>query len=105
MAKHHRVTNTVAVLERLERWYAARCDGDWEHQKGVSVETLDNPGWQVRIDLDETSASATGFERIEIHRSETDWLVCWLEDLQFRAACGPLNLREALTAFVDHWHV
>jgi len=68
VAKDHRVTSTVDVLARLERWYAARCDGAWEHQKGVVIETLDNPGWQMRIDLDETGPSATEF-RAAVQRS------------------------------------
>jgi hypothetical protein len=33
------------TLTWLQAWYAEQCDGDWEHQFGVSVETLDNPGW------------------------------------------------------------
>jgi hypothetical protein len=28
----------------LEAWYASRCDGEWEHGYGISIETLDNPG-------------------------------------------------------------
>lgn len=32
------------VLERLERWYAAQCNGDWEHTYGVKIGYLDNPG-------------------------------------------------------------
>jgi hypothetical protein len=31
------------VLERLERWYAAQCNGDWKHTYGITLETLDNP--------------------------------------------------------------
>ena len=41
-------------LEWLEQWYEKTCDGDWEHIYGISIDTLDNPGWRVRIDLRET---------------------------------------------------
>jgi hypothetical protein len=32
------------ILPWLQGWYATQCDGDWEHEYGVSIETLDNPG-------------------------------------------------------------
>ena len=38
-------------IEWLEQWYVAQCDGDWEHAKGVKIETLDNPGWLLTVDL------------------------------------------------------
>jgi hypothetical protein len=37
-------------LTWLMRWYLAECNGDWEHSYGVRVETLDNPGWSLKID-------------------------------------------------------
>jgi hypothetical protein len=42
------------VLVWLQGWYAAQCDGDWEHERGVKIETLDNPEWAIRIDLEGT---------------------------------------------------
>jgi hypothetical protein len=44
----------MSSLRSLEDWYASRCDGDWERSFGITIETLDNPGWAVRIDLAET---------------------------------------------------
>lgn len=38
----------------LEAWYQQNCDGYWEHSYGIEIETLDNPGWHVKIDLRET---------------------------------------------------
>ena len=29
----------------LQGWYMAHCDDDWEHSFGVTIETIDNPGW------------------------------------------------------------
>jgi hypothetical protein len=61
-------------LSWLQRWYSAHCDGEWEHGFGVTIETLDNPGWSVKIDVEGTelvftplslqrmqSATQTGF--------------------------------------------
>ncbi|GHB54781.1 hypothetical protein GCM10010331_48120 [Streptomyces xanthochromogenes] len=33
------------VLDRLQSWYSAQCNGDWEHEWGIKIDTLDNPGW------------------------------------------------------------
>jgi hypothetical protein len=32
------------ALDFLHRWYAAQCDGDWEHEFGIRLTTPDNPG-------------------------------------------------------------
>ena len=39
-----------AALDWLMNWYSAQCDEDWEHQYGVKLETLDNPGWSLIIE-------------------------------------------------------
>ena len=87
------------TLTWLQAWYAMQCDGDWEHGYGVRIETLDNPGWSVRIELDGTEWAATPLDRTETHRSEHDWLIIWKDGPEFHAATGPLNLGEALHAF------
>ena len=35
----------------LQNWFANNCNGDWEHEYGVKIETIDNPGWCVKIEL------------------------------------------------------
>ncbi|MGT2440121.1 Imm53 family immunity protein [Bradyrhizobium betae] len=52
------------VLERLERWYAAQCNGDWEHTYGITIETLDNPGWSFKVELRDTYLSGRMFVEI-----------------------------------------
>ena len=32
-------------------WYKTNCDGDWEHSYGITLQTLDNPGWHLTVDL------------------------------------------------------
>ncbi len=39
------------VLGELQGWFLAHCNGDWEHSHGVSIATLDNPGWSIEINL------------------------------------------------------
>jgi hypothetical protein len=46
------------VLAQLQRWYSEQCDGEWEQSFGVVIESLDNPGWRVRVDVDGTPLRA-----------------------------------------------
>lgn len=65
------------ALSRLVKWYEAQCDDDWEHQYGVRIDTLDNPGWSVRVDLQKTSLINRRFTDVEIERTDCDWVWCW----------------------------
>ena len=87
------------TLTWLQAWYAAQCDGDWEHGNGVSIDTLDNPGWLLRVDLEGTCAADRTFAGREIHRSQHDWLITRIVDQHFEALGGPLNLGEAIHEF------
>jgi hypothetical protein len=89
------------VLTRLQDWYTAQCDGDWEHTSGVTIESLDNPGWRVTIDLVGTPLEKRDFESVEIKRTEHDWLDGHVTDAKFIAGCGPRNLPELLKTFFD----
>ncbi|GAB4063852.1 immunity 53 family protein [Uliginosibacterium sediminicola] len=90
-------------LSRLQSWYANQCNGIWEHSYGLSIETLDNPGWCLTVDLIDTDIFELSF--IELKReaieSDDDWLVCRVEDGRFRGHCGPANLQELLSIFLD----
>ncbi|MFH8715852.1 immunity 53 family protein [Streptomyces zaomyceticus] len=90
---------TEHVLDWLQGWYSGQCDEDWEHEWGVKIDTLDNPGWSVRIDLEETDLEERDFPRQELERGKDDWVAAWTSDRAFHAACGPGNLTEALALF------
>ncbi len=83
----------------LQGWYTSMCDGDWEHAFGVKIETLDNPGWSVAIDVNGTNLYDRPFERVQVERDEHDWVFAWVEDWKFNIACGPTSLSEALWIF------
>ncbi|MDQ7778906.1 MAG: Imm53 family immunity protein, partial [Planctomycetota bacterium] len=42
------------ALIELQKWFAGHCNGDWEHGAGITITTLDNPGWGVDISLEGT---------------------------------------------------
>ena len=90
------------VLERLQNWYLAQCDEDWEHSYGVKIDTLDNPGWSVDIDLNDTPLESKQFPTLHIQRdNEQDWIHCKIENSRFSGSCGPKNLEELLCRFLD----
>ena len=90
------------VLERLERWYAAQCNGDWEHTYGITIETLDNPGWNFKVELRDSYLSGRIFKEIrELQSSDhREFFHCSVKDDAFTGACPPNRLREVISIFL-----
>ena len=57
----------------LLHWYALQCNGVWEHDHGIRLETIDNPGWQAYISVQGTNLEDKNFEKVSIKRSVKDW--------------------------------
>lgn len=93
------MSDAESVLGWLQEWYVQQCDGDWEHAWGVKIATLDNPGWTVEIDLEETDLEGRAYTPQDASRSPHDWVRTWIAEKTFHAACGPGNLVEALSLF------
>lgn len=89
------------TIQELQSWYQDHCDGDWEHQQGIKIETLDNPGWSVEIDLAGTEHSKVSFTPIREDRSDDDWVDCRVEKTKFLGRGGPGNLEEVLACFLS----
>jgi hypothetical protein len=88
-------------LARLQQWYRAHCDGDWEHARRVRIGTLDNPGWSLSVNLEDSDHSQLAMDRIDVERSPTDWYSCWLEGGVFHGAGGAGNLGDLITTFLE----
>lgn len=88
------------ALGALSAWYAGQCDGEWEHRYGLHLGTLDNPGWQLDVDLADTAVAARPFDRVERFRDDADWVVAYRDERQWHGACGALNLTELIARFV-----
>ena len=88
-------------LRRLEKWYLARCDGDWEHSHGVRISTLDNPGWQLAIDLGETPLANKTFKSVESEVDGNNWFHCRVRNSTFEGAGGPFNLTDLIETFLE----
>jgi hypothetical protein len=93
--------DACAVLRWLEDSYQRHCNGEWEHAYGVQIESLDNPGWIVRVDLKGTELEQTPLESIQEARTETEWINCSRTAEQFGAAGGIRNLIELVSVFRD----
>lgn len=86
-------------LQWLMSWYATHCNGKWEHQFGVKIETLDNPGWIVEIDLTETELGECAYDSSAVNRSQSDWLSCKVENQKFIGAGDVTKLTELIRKF------
>jgi hypothetical protein len=95
----------MSTLDDLQAWYHGQCSGDWEHAYGVKIETLDNPGWSVRIDLTDTLLEGRPFEPVRRGDSDdpddADWLDLQVADGRFVGHGGALQLETILRAFLD----
>ena len=40
-----------SIIQWLQDWTKSQIDGDWEHELGISISMLDNPGWILRADV------------------------------------------------------
>jgi len=85
----------------LLKWYDRQCDGNWEHQFGIKIETLDNPGWSIQVSIQETELQGKEFQDNNIERTENNWIFSKVRNGFFECNCGPFNLPEALQVFRD----
>jgi hypothetical protein len=96
------VSDTIA---RLEEWFRTWCDGEWENSNGITIESTDNPGWWVKIDLKGTDLGAETFtEVVEGERSDDPqppWLRCYIENGVFNGAGDVSKLEAILNIFLS----
>lgn len=89
------------ILSQLQDWYLSQCNGEWEHQHGVKIDTLDNPGWVVRVDLHGTKLADKPFGAVSRERSESDWIRCSVRDKAFEEFGSGNNLTELISVFIE----
>jgi hypothetical protein len=92
----------MTSLEFLQAWYRSCCNGSWEHGHGVTIETLDNSGWMVTVDLIETPLEGLPMPPVRNERSLTDWLVCEVDHNQFRGQ-GDAHKLPAILQVFQNW--
>ncbi len=97
----------MTLLLRLQQWYARQCDGDWEHSEGVTIQSCDNPGWWVTVNLKGTSLETVGFDHIA-ENIDADgfpgggdrWLDCKVAEGVWHGAGDETRLERILEVFL-----
>jgi hypothetical protein len=94
------------TLTRLQAWYARHCNGEWEHTSGISIQSCDNPGWWVKIELAGTPLEACTFteigEGVDAQRFAQGpaWLSCRSENGVWHGAGDEAKLERILEIFL-----
>ena len=89
------------LIHWIEKWYKGNCNGDWEHSYGITIETLDNPGWDLTIDLTGTPFENIKMEYLLTERNENDWYGIKVENAKFVASGDPLKLEFLIRKFQE----
>jgi hypothetical protein len=83
----------------LQAWYRKQCDGNWEHSYGIHNGTIDNPGWEVNIDLQNMQYTALARPDEEFELSDDDWMICRIRENKFEGFGDPSKLDAILGRF------
>lgn len=86
-------------FQYLVNWYAEQCDGDWEHEFGIRLVTLDNPGWNLEVDLVGTEWEGRVVSRTRRDFDDGGWITFASDGAVFDASCDPFSLRLAFLEF------
>jgi len=99
------------LLNRLCNWYQSQCDGEWEHAFGIEVDTIDNPGWSLSVNLADTYLSRLRFKPITEGEEDDNydeegntigpWFSCHIVNNIFFGVCDPSQLPRLLSIFLD----
>ena len=109
-------------IKKLQEWYIKQCNGEWDHLYGITIETLDNPGWSVQIDLEHTGLENNHFQLIAENvspefikqslgevtppydcaepQSDT-WMLCFVKNKKFSGAGSPEKLEKIVGIFLE----
>lgn len=87
------------MINWLQQWYKSQCDGNWEHIRGVKIETLDNPGWSVEIDFNDTNFEINDVPWSLNENSESDWIGYKVTNNVFNGSGDSLKLNSILELF------
>lgn len=94
----------MELLKRLQNWYQMHCNGDWEHSYGVKIDTLDNPGWKLSVDLSDTLLENVDFQEVCEGTSENKnrfWIDCRKKDNTFIGMGSVDSLEKLLSIFLE----
>lgn len=91
----------MEIIKWLEDWYKRQCDGEWEHEYTIRIESLDNPGWLVKIGLKYTELENLELSVDDSERGEDDWFQYRIKDKMYVGAGDPDKLLFLLEKFKE----
>lgn len=75
----------MEILDWIQNWFKDNCDGEWEKGQGIQIITVDNPGWEIEIDISKTSIAGIAIKWILNEKSKEDWYGVKIENQKFYA--------------------
>lgn len=87
------------ILRWLQEWYNRFCWDEERHYYGIKIESLDNPGWSVKIEICDTPFEEKTFQEIRQDNGDSDWRFCTVKDGFFYGAGDPDKLISILEMF------
>lgn len=91
----------MEILDWISNWFSSECNGDWEHENQIKIETVSNPGWYITIDLTGTSLEELYIENDTIEKSDDDWYFFGIKDKQFKASGDLKKISFLLNTFKE----
>lgn len=99
-------------LEWLESLFQSKCDGKWEHRLGIKIESIDNPGWWVTINVEQEHIEGLDCDQEVVlavlgeppsasngNVGGPDWMRCTVAKGVFEGAGTPRRLRDIIRCF------
>jgi len=91
----------MEILDWIQEWFKDNCDGNWEHGEVIQITTIDNPGWEVEIDISNTSIATMNLEWILNEKSKEDWYGVKIMNQKFIATGDTGKLKFLLGLFKE----
>jgi len=89
------------ILDWIQQWFLNNCDGAWEQGEAIQINTTDNPGWEVEIDMSNTSLATLSIPQILNEKNKNDWYSVKIEDKTFSASGDAQKLQFLLGLFKE----
>ncbi|KAA5535568.1 immunity 53 family protein [Paenimyroides baculatum] len=63
----------MEIIKWIENWFMSNCDGEWEHENIIKIESTSNPGWNIEITLSDTSLEGVNVDYFLNEISDDNW--------------------------------
>ncbi|EKO13451.1 Imm53 family immunity protein [Leptospira kirschneri] len=92
------------IFDWLVQWYSDQCNGIWELENQIKIDTLDNPGWTIEIGLKSTQFENFELKPISIrNEDETNWYVYSIKNSVYDAGGDSSKLPVLIEIFQSIW--